>query len=341
MKNPIKVIIDTDPGVDDISALVFALNEPQIDIQLLTANAGNVHMDKTVRNICHLLDIYNKDIPVVRGCDHRFSDSDEYAYHIHGPEGFGWYVPPMKTVHQPIGVDCADAMYEIFRKYPKQVTMVILGPHTNFAYLLQRHPDVVKYVKNVVMMGASVDGIKTNKHHRSFNIRTDANAFKATIDSKVKVVMCPSKIGRDYIYYTEEQVAEVGKMSDSGKFMEICFQTYWEPGYEEKIISNCDIAAIIYLIQPKIFKTNQAFVDVDTEVNIGATVGHFDRKGNFTVIRSVNRSQLLDIIFKKWKELDGLEITDKTFWRNIHRGVVDPYKVETPAPNKKTKKQAE
>ena len=78
--------------------------------------------------------------------------------------------------------------------------------------------------------------------------------------------MCPSKIGRDYVYFTEQQVADLGAMNDVGKFMEMCFQTYWEPGYDEKIIANCDIAAIVYMVHPKIFNTKRAFVDVDTEV---------------------------------------------------------------------------
>ena len=79
MKKLMKVIIDTDPGEDDIAALVFALHEPQFDIQLLTVSSGNVHMDKTVRNVCHMLDIFNKDIPVIRGYDQRLGNNEEYA----------------------------------------------------------------------------------------------------------------------------------------------------------------------------------------------------------------------------------------------------------------------
>ena len=341
MKKLMKVVIDTDPGVDDVAALVFALHEPQFDIQLITVSSGNVHMDRTVRNVCHLLDIFNKDIPVIRGYDERLGGSDEYAYHIHGPEGFGWYVPPKTTKTQPLNVDCADALYELFKKNPKEITFVILGPHTNFAYLLKKHPDVVKYIKNVVMMGGSIDGIKCNRHHRSFNIRTDAPAFKYTVDSNAKITMCPSKIGRDYVYFTEQQVAELGALNDVGKFMEMCFQTYWEPGYDEKIIANCDIAAIVYMVHPKIFNTKRAYVDVDTEVNIGATTGHFDKKGNFTVIKSVNRKQFQDAIFNRVKELGEIEITDRDFWRNIHRGLTDPTKEPEPEePVKRPKRKA-
>ena len=341
MKKLMKVIIDTDPGVDDIAALVFALHEPQFDIQLLTVSSGNVHMDKTVRNVCHMLDIFNKDIPVIRGYDQRLGNNEEYAYHIHGPEGFGWYVPPTETKHQPLNVDCADAMYELFKKNPKQISLVILGPHTNFAYLLKKHPDAVKYIKNVVMMGGSIDGIKCNRHHRSFNIRTDAPAFKYTVDSHAKITMCPSKIGRDYVYFTEKQIEELSNMNDVGKFMSMCFQTYWEPGYEEKIIANCDIAAIVYMVYPKIFKTKRAFVEVDTEVNIGATLGHFDKKGNFTVIKSVNRKQFQENIFERIRELDEIEITDKTFWSNMIRGINDPTKEEEKEePVKKPKRKA-
>jgi non-specific riboncleoside hydrolase len=317
MKKVHKVIIDTDPGVDDITALTFALNDPQFDIKLITITSGNIHLDQASKNACHLLDIFERDIPVVNGYSERIGGSEEYAYHVHGINGCGWYVPPKTTKHNPLKVDCADAMYEVFRKYPKQVTMVILGPHTNFAHLLIKHPDVTRYIKKVVMMGGSLSGIRSNPNHRSFNIRTDAPAFKCTVDSQIPVVMCPSKIGRDITYFTEEQVKQIGKTNDIGKFLQIVFQTYWEPEYPEKTLSNCDLSAIYYVTHPELYKTRQAFVDVDIDVNVGTTIGHYDRKGYFSVVQTVNREKFQSMIFKKLDELSSLKVTNRTFKNNL------------------------
>lgn len=312
-----KVIIDTDPGVDDATALVFALNNPQLDIKLISIGGGNIHLEKASRNMCHLLDIFNKHIPVVNGYEQRLGGTDEFAYFLHGEEGLGNYIPPKTTNHQPAKKDCADLMYNILKSNPHQITFLILGPHTNFANLLIKHPDAVKYIKGVVMMGASIDGIKINPNHRSFNIRTDAVAFKQTVLSQIPVTMCPSKIGRDYTYFTEQQVEQIKNSNPVGKFLAKTFETYWEPNYDEKILSTCDLSAIFTLTNPEIYTYKKAFVDVDTEVNIGATVGHYDRKGYFKVVQSANREKFMKLVFEQLKAFDNFETRNITFNKNL------------------------
>ena len=312
-----KVIIDTDPGVDDATALVFALNEPQLDIKLFTISGGNIHLSKASRNMCHLLDVFDVDIPVVNGYSERLGSSNEFAYFLHGEEGLGNYIPPKTTKHKPLNEDCADAMYKIIKENPHEITMIILGPHTNFAYLLAKHPDAARLIKQVLMMGASLDGIKTNPNHKSFNIRTDAFAFKQTVNSKLPVLMCPSKFGRDYAYWTEEQVNELKNSNMIGKFLAKTYETYWEPNYPEKIIANCDLSAIYFLLYPKYYKAKKAFVDVDTEVNIGATVGHYDKKGYFNIVQDINRPKFMKMIMKKLHQFDGKEFSNPTFKKNL------------------------
>ena len=63
----VKVIIDTDPGVDDNFALLCALNDDRFDIKLISISNGNVDIHKSTRNALHLLDVFNKDIPVAIG----------------------------------------------------------------------------------------------------------------------------------------------------------------------------------------------------------------------------------------------------------------------------------
>ncbi len=312
-----KVIIDTDPGVDDSTALVFALNDPQFDIKLITVSAGNIHVPLASRNMCHLLDIFNRDIPVVNGYRQRLSDSDEYAYFLHGDQGLGNYIPPKTTHHKPMQIDCAEAMYRVLKKYPHKITMVILGPHTNFAYLLRKHPDAKKLVKNIVMMGASLDGIKTNPNHKSFNIRTDANSFRDTINSRIPVIMCPSKFGRDVVFFDENQFEELKRINDVGRYLAKTLEEYWEPDYPDKILANCDLSAIYSITHPELYKFKRAFIDVDTEVNIGSTVGHYDKRGYFRVVQSINREKFMKMIFKKLHEFDNLHIENATFRKNV------------------------
>ena len=319
MKKKYKVIIDTDPGVDDATALIFAMHDPQFDIKLITTNAGNIHMEKATRNACFLLDLFNKDIPVVEGYDERLGTNTEHAYHMHGAEGLGGFWPPYETKHKPIKADCADAMYEVLKKYPHEVTILELGSHTNLAMLLRKYPDSKNLIKNVIMMGGSLSGIRTNPNHHSFNIRTDAPAFKETVNSRIPVVMCPSRIGRDVAYFDEAQVAAISKVNEVGKFLALTFETYWEPDYPEKILSTCDLSAIYYLTHKNLYKTKNAFIDVDIEVNVGRTVGHFDRKGHFKVVQDVKRHKFQKMIFSKLREMDSIKFDAKMFEESQQR----------------------
>ena len=51
----LKVIIDTDPGVDDVACLTFALFDPNVEVKLLTTVAGNITVEKCTRNLLHVL----------------------------------------------------------------------------------------------------------------------------------------------------------------------------------------------------------------------------------------------------------------------------------------------
>ena len=116
-----KVIIDTDPGIDDTNALILSFFEPKLDIKLFTISHGNCPIKNAARNMCHLLDLFGKNYPVVVGYDKRLSGSKEEAVHMHMVEGLGGYQPPKVTITQPLKKDCADAMFEVIKKYPHQM----------------------------------------------------------------------------------------------------------------------------------------------------------------------------------------------------------------------------
>ena len=64
-----KILIDTDPGVDDAVALGLILSRKDIDVIGITCVAGNVNVDQTTINMLKILEVYDrKDIPVFKGC---------------------------------------------------------------------------------------------------------------------------------------------------------------------------------------------------------------------------------------------------------------------------------
>ena len=82
-----KVIIDTDPGIDDAVALAAALFSDRLDVKLITTVAGNVSVDKVTANALKLLTFWGKKIPVAKGADKPLIDEFVDASHVLGKSG--------------------------------------------------------------------------------------------------------------------------------------------------------------------------------------------------------------------------------------------------------------
>ena len=84
-----RLIIDTDPGVDDAQAIMMACAYPNVKIEAITTVAGNVGLDHTTPNACTILDVLEQDIPVYAGCDSPLVLFSEDAAYVHGSDGLG------------------------------------------------------------------------------------------------------------------------------------------------------------------------------------------------------------------------------------------------------------
>ena len=54
MPSPRKVIIDTDPGIDDAMAIMYALASPELDVIGLTTVFGKAHVETCTINAFHI-----------------------------------------------------------------------------------------------------------------------------------------------------------------------------------------------------------------------------------------------------------------------------------------------
>ena len=85
-----KLILDTDPGVDDALAIALAHAMPQIDLIGLPTVFGNTFVDQSSRNARYLLHMLGLDVPVAQGAALPVGATQyEPSANVHGPEGFG------------------------------------------------------------------------------------------------------------------------------------------------------------------------------------------------------------------------------------------------------------
>ena len=306
-----KVIIDTDPGVDDTTAMVLNFFDKRLDIKLITTVSGNVDIEKATRNACHLLDLFNLDIPLAKGAGTAISRKSINAQELHGVEGMGGYTPPSTTTHQPMADDAVEAIYKVLNKHPKEVTIFVLGPHTNIGNLLIAHPDASQLIKQIVFMGGSPYGAPTFPDHDSFNIKSDPEAFEIVLNSKIPLTMIPSHIGRYKAQLDEKDVNKIRQSNDVGKFLAKTYETYWEPDLAErgiKAIATNDICTFFFFLHPEMFVSYKADITVDLTENIGRTYASFYKNGSVNVVVDVNRTDFLKLFFEKLKKLDKIKL---------------------------------
>lgn len=294
-----KVIIDTDPGVDDTACLIFALHDKKLDIKLLTTVSGNARVDKGTRNLLHVLDLFNLDYPVARGAEKAMFRVTPTAEYAHQKEGMGGYIPHETTRHQVINEDAVEAMYRVLNEGDGDIIPIALGPHTNFGWLFTKHPDIIKKIPRIIFMGGSPYGVPGFPDHISFNIRSDPEAFKIVLDSGIPLVMVPSDMGRRKAYLTENYVYQIRDTNKVGEFMFQMYDKYWERNFPDKRIATNDTCAYFYLIHPHLFKCKRVEVTVDTEETPGKTFVKFDKNGHILLTVAVNRKKFLKLYDKK------------------------------------------
>ncbi len=157
-----RVIIDTDPGVDDAFALLLAMRSPELKIEGLTAVAGNVPLELTLPNALRMVEIAERtDIPVAAGARTPSLRRLVTAAYAHGENGLGGAVFPEPKI-KPVAESAADFIRNTVRKYRGEVTLITVGPLTNVAAALNSDQELAPMVRRPGHDGRIPIG---RKHH--------------------------------------------------------------------------------------------------------------------------------------------------------------------------------
>lgn len=177
MSAPTRLLIDTDPGVDDALAILMALAHPRAQVVALTVVAGNVGIGNTTANALKLLEVAGRtDVPVHPGCAQPLVHAGADAAFVHGRDGFGdtGYVP---AAREPSPEPAAAALVRLARAHPGELTLVALGPLTNVAVACQLDAGFPQRVGRLVVMGGATTGRgNTDTIPAEFNIGFDPEA---------------------------------------------------------------------------------------------------------------------------------------------------------------------
>ena len=302
----IKIIMDTDPGIDDAAALVMALNNPEIDLKLITAVAGNVTVDKTTANALKIVHFFNKDVPVAAGAAQPLIKPFEDAARIHGESGMPGY-DFGDDYGQPIDKPAVEALHDAIMA-EDEITLVPTGSYTNIALLLSEYPEVKSHIKQIVAMGGSISGGNMTSV-AEFNVFTDPDAASIMYNSGIPIVTVGLDVTLKALLTptTQEKLLALG---ETGKMLHGLI-THYNDGDDEQGHPMHDVNTIFYLLHPEAFTTKDLWVDIQTSgPAIGAMVAdvrgaYHDGKTNAKVCVDIDAEQ-----FNQWfiEQVEKIEL---------------------------------
>lgn len=266
----IDLIIDTDPGVDDVVALLLAMARPDVlSVRALTTVAGNVTLAKTTRNACLAREWARRgDIPVYAGADRPLQRAPLYAEDVHGSEGL-----PAGAIHEPVeGAASEHAVDYLVRTLtaapPASITLALLGPQTNLALALRQAPGIVQGIKQVVVMGGAWFNPGNVTPVAEFNLFADPHAAAKVLTSGVSLVYLPLDVthkvlvgqGRlDWLNglgtRASERVAAI-----MAPYIRVDMERYGLPGGPVH-----DANVIAWLLEPSLYESITAIARIDCD----------------------------------------------------------------------------
>jgi inosine-uridine nucleoside N-ribohydrolase len=281
---PLRVIVDTDPGVDDALALLLALRSPELKIEAITAVAGNVPLELTLPNALRMVEIAGRgDIPVSAGAKAPLMRRLVTAAYVHGENGLGGAEFPQPKV-KPVPEPASHVIRNIVRKYPGEVTLLTIGPLTNVADALNSDSDLASLVRRVVMMGGSLSGGNITPA-AEFNVYVDPEAARIVFQSGIPITMVGLDVTRK-TSLTDEHVrvleAEQNPVSQAAaKIARNAIQHHRDQGFVVGPNMH-DSLAVAALLDLSIVKWKEYYVDVETtgELTAGETLGYSPSAGD-------------------------------------------------------------
>jgi len=272
-----KIILDTDPGVDDGMAIQLALNSPELEILGLTTVFGNASVDRTTINALRLLEIANRtEIPVCKGAakplERKFRGG---VPNVHGEDGQGniWHSPGRLSPYPRLAYEF---MAEKIKSFPNEITIVAIGPLTNLAILLKENEGISKLVKEIVFMGGNAFCSGNATPVAEANVLSDPEAADIVLGADWKVNM----VGLDVTHKVLMQSAQLDRIAKNknrlNRYVSSTFHFYRNFFKEVNKIDGIyvhDSTALVYLLKRELFKIKSYPIRVEAtnSISLGKT----------------------------------------------------------------------
>tara|TARA_B100000945_G_scaffold292824_1_gene268323 strand:- start:394 stop:1359 length:966 start_codon:yes stop_codon:yes gene_type:complete len=264
-----KIIIDTDPGVDDSLAIFVALNSPELDVLGLTTVFGNAITSTCTENALRLLEIAKRtEVPVAEGAHLPLNGNLRgAASFVHGENGQG-NVELKPPANKTLEIDAVTFLKNQIEVHPNEITLVPVGPLTNIANLLTNHPGIDSKIKEIVLMGGNAQSPGNATPTAEANILNDPEAADIVFSAQCEITMVGLDVTNS-VFMSEEQVNKLGSFeNEKSKHISKINPFYFnflKEFFQDNGMPIHDSSAVTYLVHPEYFETLCCPVKVETE----------------------------------------------------------------------------
>ncbi|CAK4646153.1 hypothetical protein LEN26_015755 [Aphanomyces euteiches] len=263
-----KVVIDTDGGLDDALAILMAVNMlPPKTVVAITTVFGNVHVHQATHNVSKVLEVSaDPSIPVYPGASGPLISSLAIdAWDGHGPDGLGGAAGIVNDLG-PQPNEAVPALVKYASMYPGELVIITIGPATNLALAAKSDPLFASNIARVLHMGCTIRGEGNTTPHAEFNTACDPEACQSMLDmfaGKLTVVgwECTVEHGLSWEIYHDLVSAET---RTAAFVRQIC--SAYESHAPHVPFILCDAYTVMLLVEPQyVLETKLATCKVNLE----------------------------------------------------------------------------
>ena len=299
-----RVILSTDPGIDDIAATTFLLFDPQVDLRMIVATWGNVSLKYTLQNALKLETFLHTKVPVVVGANQPLVRPAISAASVHGETGIAGYEFPKEDTSLIKKGLAATLMHEEIQNSPEKVTLMGIGPLTDFALLFKQYPEDLEKIEEIVIMGGNI-GHGNHSPFAEYNIAGDPEAAQIVLQSGLPTKIAPLEIGNK-AHITASELDKIKACGEVGNMLYSLFYNIHEPDGDTRI-KIYDPTAVGILLHPEFFNLKPAHIEIELagRYTYGASVMDFlSDNPNTEVATDVDTHKFAEWFIEEIKQAD-------------------------------------
>ena len=291
------VIIDTDPGSDDIFAIFLANSNPRLKIEGLTIVAGNVKAELTFENGLAIRDFLKIDAEVAFGAKRPLCINQRLGSFLHGDRGLGKFQIP--TPHGKASQDYAwDFLYKKVKQRPGEIAVIALGPLTNLAFAILKYPQITHFIKEIILMGGSTT-YGNRSAYSEFNIWADPHSADIVFKSGIPIKMLGLNVtNQSAIPYDQMNRLYTFESRESKAIQEVFW--YYEEYFRGMNLPGIvihDAVAVAAAIDPQMITWEKCSIKVETEGELesGRTVAYHGKSNHVEAGIKIDQNSFMEL----------------------------------------------